>query len=871
MSITTPSELALLDPLWDWYWQYGRQRRGQYELRLSDWGDKLSRLRLLRDLTNHSTSQGKPAMALWGPSQTGKSTLISNDVDAGAGPRGEDSALHWPGGTPARFVAKDPDLREVVVLNPFAFGSDASGCVTRFSLAQRVTDPQYPVELRLAPPEQLLHAIAMGYLSECRTEQADGRKTKFDEDRYNQLLDDWRARQQSPGTVSREAFDKLCRLLDLLEILVLSGEDRYENLSPCLAAIRRQSLDHPVLTANSQNVDAFAAELLWDGRSELTKLFNELSAKARDLRQRWGGKPVLCSLQVAALLLDIDSYQKLKKATGEVARVRELARKLSYSVDDSHVRVGIDLPRPLVAADEDFGLLQGLVMELVVPLRHEVLQRESPEFFAFLEAADLLDFPGVALSHENTVHTRLDLERLTGEQRVKLYTEVLKRGKTASIVASYARNLTIDGFSVLTRINRFPAQPAQLLTGINTWWRCFDPGFRSRDLTQRSPLPLNLVLTFCAELVGPVVQAGVRDGLDPVFKRLRQLGPLSDPGVITNTLATNYPQFHDGRLPSDNNRVIKAVQDIMADPSFQRQFATSAGKESFRNAIDNGGTAYVFKVLRDQATVSRRVQLLTDRQKTLRETLRTLVEDALPLNANAGEQRRRSLLKWQAGLKDALRSSRHEDPVEQTSLVLREVFHVEHSKLDPVPSNLGRLQQRSIREYVLQQFDRWITSVRESESINRHLADIGLADSSELSRLLHHVVGSVDISRIVRWMQDNLPTLTGHNDLRIHRRYVAHLMVNELLGAASDGASESHPTEEEIRQDIDRYVEQALEEEGDVDASPHYHRVVRPIFDMLHRVAESGVPGQRQPQPGDAELELLLQRFPLGGESRGVV
>ena len=870
MSTSLPVyRLAVLDRLWNWYWDHGRERQGQFELRASGWVDQLNRLLSLRDSIDAALRQGKPAMAVWGPSQTGKSTLISSDVDAGAGPLGENSALHWPGGVPARFVAKAPALAEAIVLNPFAFGSDASGCVTRFRLASSIPDPMYPVELRVSAPEQLQHAIALGYLSECRTDGVTGLTVKFDEDRFTRLLDQWTERNPSPGPPNREAFEKLCRLVDLVELLVLSGEGRYENLRPCQAAIRRLVLEHRVLTSDPRHVDAFAAEVLWDNQSSLNELFHNLIQKASSLRSRWANKPVRCSLQAAALLLDIDSFQKLGNTSVDNRRVRDLVSRFSYSIEETHVRVGFDLPNKLVERDEDFGAIQGLVLELVVPLREQRLREVASDFCAFLEAADLLDFPGVALAHSHTEHTRLDLRALQPGQKAKLYTEVLKRGKTASIVASYARNMTIDGFSVLTRIQRFPAQPGQLLSGITTWWRCFDPGYRSRDLLQRSPLPLNLILTFCAELVGPVVQSGVRDGLDPVFKRLRQLGPLAEPSVLTNTLATNYPQFHDGKLPDEPEQLRRAVAEIMNDPAFQKQFQTNAGKESFRKAIEDGGTNFVFKVLRDQASGSRRTQLLEDRRLSLDGKLRELIDDAYPSSADAGERRREMLGSWWENLRTAVRDmiqdSTTDDPVAAASQTLRALFSVDFQSLDPIPANLARLPVARVADFIVRQLERWVASACATRlATPAYLSRIGVRDATHLAKLLHYIAATLDTVSLARWTILNMGTLTSQEDLRLYRRYLAIALSNALLNAGlSSIQSGVHPGESEVRAAIDNLASLEDGSLSEPERSPHYQRVVEPILQMIRRVAESPLRGERPPQPGDTQLLALLRETEL--------
>lgn len=76
----------------DWYWQYGINRTGEYQLDAS-WLDAVSRLENKRSRILDSMNQ-KTCLALWGMSQTGKSTLLSQYLD-GRRANGNDSALTW--------------------------------------------------------------------------------------------------------------------------------------------------------------------------------------------------------------------------------------------------------------------------------------------------------------------------------------------------------------------------------------------------------------------------------------------------------------------------------------------------------------------------------------------------------------------------------------------------------------------------------------------------------------------------------------------------------------------------------------------------------------------------------------------------------
>ena len=188
-----------------WYWEFGRQRTDRFALPAGTWLDRLRQTDSAFSSAEASQRSEKACMAVWGPSQAGKSTLISSSVDAGADVMGYGSSLHWPGGEAARFVVANPSA-SAIVLNPFNFGADASGCVSRFVLRTEVADPMYPVEVRLATTGQVMHALALGYLSECVVQDDQGQKVYFNPETFRELLG--KAGQgQRAGAMQRAAYD----------------------------------------------------------------------------------------------------------------------------------------------------------------------------------------------------------------------------------------------------------------------------------------------------------------------------------------------------------------------------------------------------------------------------------------------------------------------------------------------------------------------------------------------------------------------------------------------------------------------------------------------------------------------------------------
>ena len=68
----------------DWFWEHGYQRKGRIRPPCGAW------VRVLRDIREGleefgpSIAQGRAAVAVWGPSQTGKSTSVASYIDANA-------------------------------------------------------------------------------------------------------------------------------------------------------------------------------------------------------------------------------------------------------------------------------------------------------------------------------------------------------------------------------------------------------------------------------------------------------------------------------------------------------------------------------------------------------------------------------------------------------------------------------------------------------------------------------------------------------------------------------------------------------------------------------------------------------------------
>src|ERR1700726_4474469 len=82
-----------------WFWRGGHQRTGRYRLP-GAWIADIYRVRESARALVAESARRKKTCAVWGPSQSGKSTLLSYFIDS---PDSDDSALSWPGARNFRF------------------------------------------------------------------------------------------------------------------------------------------------------------------------------------------------------------------------------------------------------------------------------------------------------------------------------------------------------------------------------------------------------------------------------------------------------------------------------------------------------------------------------------------------------------------------------------------------------------------------------------------------------------------------------------------------------------------------------------------------------------------------------------------------
>lgn len=226
-----------MNDLIKWYWEHGINRGNDSEndpdsalrrISVGNWLDPIVRI-LDRDEAIRGNINQKACLALWGPSQSGKSTLLSQYID-GQQLDGTDSALTWKTELKTRFspprtgIADLTEFPNTMIFNPYNHQSDASGVATRYQLkkaADCVVNPDYPVEMKFTTRSQIIQSLACGYLSECRP--IDEQHT-FTQNDFREII----SKFDEAGKPCLDAYLLLCDVAKVIE--QMRGISRFSNL-----------------------------------------------------------------------------------------------------------------------------------------------------------------------------------------------------------------------------------------------------------------------------------------------------------------------------------------------------------------------------------------------------------------------------------------------------------------------------------------------------------------------------------------------------------------------------------------------------------------------------------------------------------------
>jgi hypothetical protein len=851
----------------DWYWEHGAKRADNYALAKGDWLDKVYGIAERRRKFEASAAGARSTLAIWGPSQTGKSTLFSRHLDVGKTPERGSPCLTWDDAAPTVFQEA---VGGQISLNPYNHGGDGTGCATRYALVGQVKHPRHPVALRLNTLGEVMHAFACGYLSECRVSEPDGSEVRWDAKSFEEAF--LKVGLGKGEVVSPEAFELLREVLRIVELFISTRNARYKGLANGWEKLRRKTLNECAALRDFEEVVRMAKRLFWDNAQPISWTYDRIRAMVA--RLNWPADRIYCSTEVAKLIIDIDTFEKVTKEerNEKEEQIASAVLKLGFRKQGGDVLIECTDASPDIAG-EQFGLFQALVREVVIPVRAPESKAEAEAaFFRLLGTADLLDFPGVANRHPNTSVPALIDPATARADDVSWLTVVFKRGKTESMVLGYARDVAIDAFVLLVRADPHPSNPRQLIAGIEHWWQCFDPGFdpNSTEGTAKAPLPLSLCLTFFAKQINNL-KGSTGGGMDNIFASLpKQLLPLSSPNN-SRFFATTYKHLKvstDAFFAHGQAEVDRAAEFIRNDASFRRAFHDEVSRESFEKMIaeDDGGVDFFLEQQIAAVKSSRRQALLAVLAAKDLADLRALVEPALPSGDNDGVAQVRLMRKVYDCLirrKDeggnALAEQKFpelESADSQYAYLIRLLSYVDERELHPVPESFSQ-QKAEIREkYVTEQWKVWRRTALErlSKVLSADWGGVGLESKEECGQFLEAIAQQVGERQLLSWISAELDDVTSKVVSKSARREIAVAMGN-IIRRGAHHLPDAAPAEPLA------YLRTQFDTKAAPKAtrSPYELSITDGFLAML--ASFKPAPAKRPPQPGDQKLAELFHKL----------
>ena len=849
---TTSTAHSLADELIAWFWKH----RNDHFTAGRDGLDWILPLYDMRSRLEALEGRGRdqfPAFAIWGPSQTGKSTLLSGIIDANADDVGVGSALHW-GGVPIRFAgdAKSNSF------NPYTGGMDASGCVTRFHLGE----PKYanfPVRLKLARSTELRMALAAGYLDECVCKDENGEKIAWTEMTINNRFATMFKGSKRDGSAATPAtVSEVWKLCEIIRKFVAGGRDRYLNLRKHLDTLERNWARETVL-ASPKALKQWIGAVLWDGDAVLDAFAEKMENWIAEERNRFlSDKPVYCSSVLASKLVNIAAYQNMLDG---IEDFKDLHRKIRF-IENERGDILLDCESGALAPGAgqafclsplDFGFLQGLVWEIVVHLNRGNISDSDTGFIAFMERSDLLDFPGVAVAQKG--ENAIDLSAGGRDFTPEMLTKVLKRGKTSSIVYRYAETLGIDGMTLLNRALTPVSSPNQIVSGVRAWLTAAKEDYKPGEKT---PLPLNIAVTRAAQLFNDywhnmkseVVSASLSE-------HIASLGWVSNPKSLhhffslTYHLAGKFIRQREGevRYARDPQYFDSAAPAIESEYEKAGRFETDVSRRSFEHMYKDadGGVNFFFEALSNHAAGTRgnRDALATRRVSELLTTLVNHCEPEVPrVNFALLEmEREQDFAKFEQQITSTLATANAHAAHELFRLI-KKLFCVEEVNMTPFARNQYSSSEEDLLTYVNEIITSWKKHTAENSA--ELTANFKTLSASIINRVIGYCADDVPREKFVAWaLGIGLPFMDDTLQSQV-RRHTATWLANHLPLRKAADLSELPPALSQITPPTTAIVQ--------------WVSVAKLLINLAH-VRSKKIKLDTDPEkPGDDALRALFER-----------
>lgn len=854
-----PLDSGLLEELVDWYWKHGSRRTGNYELSRSGFLSPLcgiaERFASIPDVDGRK----RAVIGLWGPSQVGKSTLLSSFLDLGADGMGRGSILQWSDSEPVRFERSQshPDDRPLS-LNPYNFKADASACISRFTMVADVPDPEYPVEIRLAKPSQLLHALALGYLYDWHREEGAGLKSA------SRILEDRIAKSGQARAASRDGF-KLAHAAAATMRVLRNSKLEHARFQALTEELIDRFLDSAAAVEPREGVLKTLCEIFWDNEKDISNVFSEILKIIEFYEESC--RRMFCSYEVASLIVDMQSHLRAEGGTtfdGDRIPADDALLKRILSIGrrtDNAGNIYLGVGGGDAAFEElvEYAVFQAAVWELLIPVNAGRLENlaadgitDAKSFVELLKQVDVLDFPGVSNIGRGG-GDRINSSIINRRGHHLLFSHLVKRGKTSAMVSASADRSHVDGFCVLMRAQGAFANPGIINDGLHTWRESF--------AGSGDPF-VNVVVTFFGELIQDAIRNPEKSTFKGAFNSLEALSPELFRG--DNVFSICFHKYENlipdgfwasGELTPEIETLVsnveRAASRLAGDPDFARLFGSDPDEVADTALVQEGGLSKVVDRLIFQGGGVNKPRYYESLLGTLNESLGRLLEMALPGETSEIERKKHLLEKITRDLGTMIYSgngSYSTGKAREISAALRRLLGIREGDLDAVPLRVARDPERG-RTYLREQLEKW----REQNSCQH--PELGIRNAADAANLCSYLASAVPIDEALEWLVENFGTIARPSAAQDACRYLAvkltELLMPRGLGVERDGERESP-------EDVIKKISRA-EHSRQVDSGvcPHYLSVIGPFLRRLDDVAGRSV-GERPPQDGDNELLAII-------------
>lgn len=419
------------------------------EERLSD-RYKLIKIRREMKKIRYSATQ-KPAAALYGESQVGKSYLIKNLLSV---PGQELEIADVSTGVQHDFLER---------INPKGDQTEATSVVTRFSADSHHIDKAYPIAIRLLSPKDLVLFLCDSYFSDIADHVYNPKPAELAEEVNRICIDASESASQDYLTE-----DDIYDIKEYLEENYGLLANKFEDAG--YWAVVSASI-HRIHPNNWYRV----FQLIWGKLDAFNDIFNKL---VRELGR----------LQFSELV-----YAEFRSVLRQYGTILHVARLREIEFGPLYEDVSKENFRPEVAVMFQSGgnrselsvnksILCALSAELILPVSPEL-----KELKPFLVNSDLLDFPGARSRLENR-------ETAVNKEQIDM---MVLRGKVSYIFKKYSSERLISNLLLCNRDAKIEVKYIPKL--LNEWIAQYvgkTPEEREKSLRTAAIPPIFVIFTF---------------------------------------------------------------------------------------------------------------------------------------------------------------------------------------------------------------------------------------------------------------------------------------------------------------------------------------------------------------------------------------